>query len=220
MKRNHALIIVSTVLSIMALFATGCVSSQAAQTAAAADESTPTPKPTPTSEPAKVSEATSEPTAGATDVPTPTPKAKPTTPPKVKGSVWLSPEEKTVTVGEQFKMEIRLHTGDRKIAAYGINIIYDPKVVGIDIAKGSNGVEVGASGFVSAVNANEPGKLVIGGFDANGVNPGKDINFLVVHWVAKSAGTTELTIAVRDLLDSNSQKIADPSPAGASITVK
>ncbi len=208
------------VLCALALFAgvfvTGCVSQGATNDAGA--ESTPTPKPTPTSE--LETEATPAPTSVPTPESTPARTPKPSPLPKLPGASWLNPDEITVSINEKFSTEIIGNSGTKKLNAYGYSLVYDKAIIALDTAKGTSGVEAGPDGYVSAINANEAGRLVIAGFDVNGKGPGTNLKMLVVHWIAKASGSTEIVFAANNFNDSDGKLIGTLMTAGSTVTVE
>ncbi|MBN1696186.1 MAG: hypothetical protein JW881_01620, partial [Spirochaetales bacterium] len=155
-----------------------------------------------------------------TDLPTPLPTAVPTTPPvKSMGSVWIFPESQTVAIDTQFITEVRCHTGTTRIAAYGIDIYYNPQIVAIYRDIGNNGVQPGSDGFLSAINANESGKLVTSGFDTDGSGPGENLHILTVNWTAIAMGTTYIEINIRNLVNENTYTIGELQGIPGKVTV-
>jgi hypothetical protein len=194
-----------------------CVSS-GGTTQAQKTEETPTPRPTPTEEPV-VAAPTPEPGQATIQPALTTPR--PSAPPRVPGSSWMQPEEINVTVNQKFTTEIHVHTGDKqKIAAYGYTVTYDKSMIALDIALGNTGVESGPQGFVNAINANEPGQIKIAGFDVNGKDPGKNLSFLIIHWTAKAAGSTDINLDIKNINDNLGNPIGKPEATGTAVNIK
>jgi hypothetical protein len=189
-------------------------------TAVPTDEPTavPTDEPTavPTDEPTAV--PTDEPTAVPTDEPTAAPTAEPTAVPKGAGSVWLDPDNMTVGNGENFTMNVHCHTGSQKLAAYGIDFLYDASVITVNTGVGNNGVEAGPDGFIAAINSPE-GQLITSGFDLSGKGPGNELNILKINWTAAGVGTTDITINVKRFVDPATADIGTLTGHSATVTV-
>jgi hypothetical protein len=209
----------SMILALLLCFGFVCICCvSTGQTTGQAGEETPTPKPTPTEEP---SQATPEVTGAQTEAPTSVPTQKPTAPPRVPGSSWIVPEEVNTNVNGKFTTEIHVHTGDKqKIAAYGFQLKYDKNAIALDTSFGNNGVEAGPQGFINAINANVAGQVKIAGFDVTGKNPGNNLSFLVVHWVAKAKGSSDIELSVLNINDNQGNPIGTPSAFGATVNVK
>ncbi|MBN2536575.1 MAG: hypothetical protein JXB88_27075 [Spirochaetales bacterium] len=159
-------------------------------------EEEPTQKPTENPSP--------EPTPESISVPTPEPTRilKPTEEPSPEaGELWFELSEKQIIINSPFSTELRINTGDRKVAAYGIHIKYDPSFINVDAGMGNNGVVTGADGFVAAVNAGKPGTIMIAGFDVMGKGPGKNLHFFTIYWKAVKKGSTTIEIKVNQLAD-------------------
>jgi hypothetical protein len=182
-----------------------------------------------------------------TSVPTIEPTAEPTaTPPIIidGGDVFFVPQHKTqrllnlefydtglptepilfppLILGDfSFTNEIHMNTGTQKLAAYGLNITFDSSVVIVNTEEGNSGVEAGPDGFISAVNAGTPGTLVISGFDTTGTGPGTNLNTHTIHWLAQTYnGTTDLDIAVNNLVDETTNTIGMPNGITGQITIE
>jgi len=198
---------------LLVIFTAGCVSGSNTVKA----EETPTPRPTPTEEP-----TTPEPTPELTAAPelSAAPTPRPTAPPKNPGSAWMTPEEINTTVNQKFDTEIHVNTGSMKIAAYGFNVAYDKNVLALDASKGTNGCEAGAQGFVSAINANSPGTIVIAGFDPFGKEPGTNLSLVKIHWIAKAKGSSDIVITVKNVNDGAGAGIGKSEGFGSFVNVK
>jgi hypothetical protein len=213
MISNKLSIVLLSVLFAFMLV-TGCVSQ-----APVTEEPTPTPKPTPTVEP-EPAISTDVPTAAPTTVPTPATTPKPSPLPKLPGTSWMVPDDINVAVKDKFTTEIKGNTGAKKIHAYGYSITYDKAVVSLDTSKGNSGVEPGPDGYVSAINANEAGRLVVAGFDVNGKGPGESLSMLVVHWTAISSGSSEIKLAANNFNDADGKLIGTLMTAGSTVNAK
>jgi len=133
--------------------------------------------------------------------------------------VWFVPGEKTLGLGEKFSTGVHVDSGTSKLGAYQFTITYNQNIITVDTTKGTNGVEPGADGFVAAVNANTPGRLIVNGFDAYGKGPGNDLHVLTVHWKTVGAGTTTLGLTVTDLVDETGITIGTPHGIDGEVTV-
>ncbi|MBN1698644.1 MAG: hypothetical protein JW881_14105 [Spirochaetales bacterium] len=151
------------------------------------------------------------------------PTAAPTAVPggREGGEVWLVPEELTVKNSDKFTIEVHCHTGEQKLAAYGISIKYNTFNLDVDTDIGTNGVEAGPDGFVAAANAvEETGTLVMSGFDTGGKGPSEDLNLFITHWIAIESGTTVLEVTIVDLVDENTDPIANQIANDGSVTIQ
>jgi endo-1,4-beta-xylanase len=149
-----------------------------------------------------------------TTAPTVTP-----TPPATK-LVWFVPASQEVGLSSPFTLEIHGDTGTQTLAAYGFNVIYDSGMISLNTEIGDSGVEEGADGFVAAVNGQEPGTIVISGFDASGTGPGSDLHIVTIHFIAgDTAGTTEIILEVNDYADTDTNSIGNPSDASATVII-
>jgi hypothetical protein len=186
----------------------------------------PTPDPTavpePTGVPTIVPTAVPDVTAVPTTVPTPVPQP-PTEPPAggstSAGDVWIVPASQGVDLGSNFFTEIHVNTGSQLLAAYGIEIYYDPSIIEVDTSVGSDGVEAGPDGYLSAVNPNTSGNLIMSGFDASGKGPGEDLHILTVYWTAVGTGTTVIDMVINAFVDDTTMDIGSPAGTGGSVTV-
>jgi len=153
------------------------------------------------------------PTDEIIDTPTPTPAPTPFNQAEA-GTVWFEPKVQTVALMANFTTEIHVNSGTQMLAAYGIDITWDIAIIDLDIdAPGSsNGVIVGADGFISATNANVAGVLKTSGFDAMGKDPGSNLHLMTINWTAVSAGETELTMDINDLADQTIGRIPNETP--------
>lgn len=151
--------------------------------------------------------------------------AEPTpTPGPVSCVVWIEPPEKTVGISKDFSLEIHLNTGYGRVAVYAFELTWimprEGAIIYVNTSIGESGVEEGPDGFVSAVNANNPGNLIISGFDTAGRGPGTDLHFLTVHFTSgPRAGSTPVDILVETLADENAINIGTPDTIGATVTV-
>jgi hypothetical protein len=80
-------------------------------------------------------------------------------------------------------------------------------MVEVDTTKGIAGVEPGVDGFVSEVNAENPGIILISGFDPEGKGPGEDMEFIIINWIAKLEGRTAIALHIRDLVDPDTNQL-------------
>lgn len=172
------------------------------QVTVAGPEMTPTPTPTPTVIP----------------TPTATPTLSPDYPPGT-GDVWVVPASLSVSVEEHFTTEIHVNSGNQRVAAYGIECLYDPAVMGVNTSIGTSGIEPGAQGFVAAVGTADPGMFIISGFDASGTGPGQDLHLVTINWIAMGEGTSSLTLVVDTLADETTNTIGNPNGTAGSVTV-
>ena len=173
----------------------------------------PTLKPTrePTEEPTE----TPVPTDGPTHTPQPADKPEPQI-----GEVWMDVPGEPVTQGTEFAAKVYLNSGEKKLAAYGLSISYDPAIVSVDTDKGNAGVEPGVDGFVAAVNTSEPGNIVAAGFDVYGKGPGEKLHVITVYWKAVGSGTSAVNIVVNSLVDDDTMSIGAKKGMSTVIEVR
>ncbi|MBN1699760.1 MAG: hypothetical protein JW881_19755 [Spirochaetales bacterium] len=135
------------------------------------------------------------------------------------GIVRFDPEETEVKVDDTFSHAIRVNTGKQRLAAYAFLITYPPEMIGIDIAKGTEGVEAGRDGYLAAVNTIDPGKIYVGGYDINGKGPNQNLHLLTIHWKALSAGFIKVNIEIINLNDEQTGIVGKPKGTGAKIKI-
>jgi len=123
------------------------------------------------------------------------------------GAVWFEPEELTVANNSPFGLEIHLNSGIQRFAAYSINISYSPLLLCIDTAAAYNGVKAGADGFISVININTAGMIIVTGFDNIGKGPGYDLHILTLYFYAIKAGIMPVSLKVNILTDEQSHSI-------------
>ncbi|MBN2444824.1 MAG: hypothetical protein JXJ04_25950 [Spirochaetales bacterium] len=130
------------------------------------------------------------------------------------GDVYLYPAVTGVWQNQEFSTYIMVNSGARKIAAYGINVSYNPAIIM------STSIVAGADGFYSVPGGGPfEGSLDLSGFDTDGTGPGDALHLLTISWIARSPGTTSLSITVRMLVDEETIEIGTPRGIGGSITV-
>ena len=112
------------------------------------------------------------------------------------GSVWMDPSHLTRAPFGFFTTRVYVDSSSDLVAAYGFTLTYDPSVIVVNVETGTRGVLAGADGFVTAVNADCPGTLVIAGFDVNGTGPGSGLRFLGISWRALATGTHPTSTSV------------------------
>jgi hypothetical protein len=194
-----------------------------------------TPEPTfeTTLEPMQVwtEEPTSIPTIEPTELPiialtpfyeNPTPFPEEPTPnipaPQGSGGFWCVPSGIQVNVGSSFMIEIHANTGNKKVSAYGLKIFYASSFLAVDTTR-KGGVEPGNDGFIAAVNST-PGVFFISGIDFIGKGPSIDLSILRTYWIAKQPGKTQLTLAIMNFIDDESQPIGNPYGKAGDIIIQ
>ncbi len=133
------------------------------------------------------------------------------------GTVWTEPASLSYMLREgtcqatvnpnKFETKVFMDTKSRVLAAYGIDLSWDPLVMDIDGSIGTNGVEPGASGFVSTASVVSQGRLKIEGLEPAGVGPGSALHLLTIHWLGVMPGTTEIGITVNFVVDPETNNI-------------
>ncbi len=138
------------------------------------------------------------------------------------GDVWIQSSTEDLNVNQEFALSLYADTGTERLGAYQFTITFDPAMVNVDTTKGTEGVEAGGDGFITAVNANnENGSLLVNGFDVNGKGPGIYLELFRIHFVAlDKAGSEKISIRIDSLTDENGNKIGLPSAENASITIR
>ncbi len=130
------------------------------------------------------------------------------------GDVWLTPSSVTVNPGDPFALEVHLDSGSQFLAAYGFDFTYDSSLVAVDT------VTPGLDGFVAAVNANNPGLLIVSGFHVIGTDPGADLHLLSISFLALSGvGVSTIDLDVNSLVDNIYNDVGIPTGYGATISV-
>jgi hypothetical protein len=120
-----------------------------------------------------------------------------------------------------FFTEVHFNSENDILAAYGLTITFDSTVATINTDEGTNGVSAGTDGFVSAVNATNPGELIVSGFDVNGKGPGLDLHIITIHWGAQTyEGSTVVTLIPDTLVDPDGNTIGSPLPVTGTITIE
>lgn len=181
---------------------------------------TPEPVPTPTFTPipTETPGPTSIPSPTSTPLPSLTPEPGPTKYPP--GTVWFEPENVTVSEGSSFITEIHVNTGTQSLAAYGFDFYYNFSIMDVNYSGAYNGIEAGPYGFISAVNANTAGVIIVSGFDTTGTPPATDLHFLTGYWRAVRAGSSYLSVTVYMLADPSTATIGNPTGMDCMVTVQ
>ena len=135
------------------------------------------------------------------------------------GDVWFIPVSSQVMIGTDFTTEVHANSVSQNLSAYGFDFTYDQAIITPNTALGNSSVEPGPDGFVSAVNPNTPGLLLITGFDAMGTGPGADLHVLTINWNAVNMGSTTLGNTVRDLTNPMGVVIGNPNGLSGNVVV-
>jgi len=139
-----------------------------------------------------------------------------TTPAAVVGKVSLLPATQTAARNATVNQNVAVNTGTELCAAYGVTIAYPSNMLSITTA----GVTAGAQGFVSAVNPNTAGSLVISGFDTAGKGPSAALALINIAWTSLNvAGTANMTLTVQTLTNASYANIGTPTGSTATITL-
>jgi hypothetical protein len=123
-----------------------------------------------------------------------------------------------VTNPDKFDTKVMLDTGTQRIAAFGIELTWDPLVMSVNTSLGNNGVDPGPDPLNLTVNASNLGSLRIAGYDINGKGPSTAFHLVTVHWLANTPGTTAIDIKIETLADQNATSIT-AFPASGTVTV-
>ena len=131
-------------------------------------------------------------------------------PVKNPGDVWLVKKKNNEKNSNFFTTEVHVDSGTQKFAAYDFEIAYDPVLVKLYEKIGMQGVVPGPNGFITSVNSDNPGILIIQGLDIFGKLPGRDLYMADINWKAISEGTVEYIIKVNVLKDESQEDIGKP----------
>jgi len=108
------------------------------------------------------------------------------------GDVWIYSSSNTVGTNSAFTLEVHADTDTEKLATYQLLITFDPALVNVDTSQGTDGVEAGTDGFISAVNTdNTNGTLQVIGFDTNGTGPGSNLQVLIIYFDSLSSSRSK-----------------------------
>jgi len=129
------------------------------------------------------------------------------------GCMWLIPYDQSIAPGGSCSTELHVNTGDQNFAAYGVEIYYDSDILQYD------SYVLGADGFISAVNSNEPGIIRTTGFDPMGKGPGIDLHVWTINWIAVGTGENILEMIINDLSDGYLIPIGVPTPNQGRVVV-
>ncbi|MBN2737270.1 MAG: hypothetical protein JXR70_09840 [Spirochaetales bacterium] len=149
------------------------------------------------------------------------PELDPVTPidPTRPGTIWMTPKEASIKVGDSFTGTIHVNTGTQILAAYQIRVLYDAAILALQDLTGQHGVLPGTDGYVASVNS-LPGELVINGYNALADKAGIDFKLVDIAWKALGAGKSEIKIIVEDLIDEGYKTVGNPNPLTSMITVQ
>ncbi|MBN1699986.1 MAG: hypothetical protein JW881_20925 [Spirochaetales bacterium] len=137
-----------------------------------------------------------------------------------EGDVWIVPENQNVRTSTIFNVQIHANTGSQRLGAYGFDLSYDSAYVVANTSIGTEGVEAGPDGFISAVNSSNNGIIRMSGFDTNGKGPGTDLHVLTVNLYAQqNRGTTYLGLDIIDFTNLDTVPIGNPNGRGANVTI-
>ena len=138
------------------------------------------------------------------------------------GNVWIDPSSKTVNTNATFDLEVRVDSGTNKLGAYKFIVTFNSILLNVDTSKGTNGVDKGPDGFITAVNTNNSmGSLTVNGFDVNGKGPGSNLRVLIIHFksLANTASAT-IGLYVETLTDEIGTTIGTPSGTGGTVNIQ
>ncbi|KPA15798.1 A disintegrin and metalloproteinase with thrombospondin motifs 9-like isoform, partial [Candidatus Magnetomorum sp. HK-1] len=140
---------------------------------------------------------------------------------EIEDNVWISPENSKILIKNAFDLNVIVDSGNIKLGSYQFEISFDTHFIAVDDTKGTKGVDIGEEGFLTNVNLNnQTGKIIINGFDTTGVGPGRNLNVIIIHFIAQDqSGSTNINLTVPELTDEIGQKIETPSVSGATVTI-
>jgi hypothetical protein len=135
--------------------------------------------------------------------------------------IWFDPETVNVKKNESFITKIILNTEGYTLAAYGFKIYYDDDVIAVDTSMAPPyGVEKGKDGFIPFANIQDPGVIIVAGFEALGVPPNPELELLIIHWKAiNPSSSSEITMTVDTLADYLTIPIDSEDPGKCTVTV-
>jgi endo-1,4-beta-xylanase len=166
----------------------------------------------------KINGISIKPGSGSTTPPTSPPTAPPNTTPVPTSppgncNVFFDPENSTQGINSTFQVDVAVNSGSQRLAAYGITVTYNANILGfVDI-------EEGADGFLAAANTANPGEIVASGFDSSGTGPGSNLQVLVITFNAIAVGTSNLGLAVDQLVDDSTSTIGTACGNSGSVEV-
>jgi hypothetical protein len=160
------------------------------------------------------------------------PGADPTPAPVLTPAPTRAPRVGDVTIGgaiineinvcSTFSATVYANTGDQLLSSYNITVSYSTGTLTPDICSGINGINAGTDGFVTTVDAQTSGKIIVSGFDAGGIGPGTKLKLFNIKLKAIDFGETSryygnsyfatgsFSITVNELLDPSGAEIGDP----------
>ena len=135
-------------------------------------------------------------------------------------NVWLVPKESSVAKNSNFQVEVHTSTLNQKLGSYQFVITFDTDMIDIDTTNVDKGVGSGKDGFFDVINDQEPGKLIINGFDMNGKDPGEDLHLLQLYFKTFSTiGSTNIELAVPTLTNELAETIGTLKGKGTTIQI-
>ena len=135
-------------------------------------------------------------------------------------NVWLEPEINSVSVNTPFNIEIHINTMNQKLGSYQFTVNFNTNMIQVDNSLIEQGVESGNDGFIGFVNDQEPGKLIINGFDTNGKGPSEDLNFLKLSFTTlEKSGNTNIEFSNPTLSDEHGKSISISQVKGSNIQI-
>ncbi len=137
------------------------------------------------------------------------------------GDVWIYSSSNTVGTNSTFTLEVHTDTDTENLAAYQLLITFDPALVNVDTLQGTDGVEAGTDGFISAVNTdNTNGVIKVNGFNVAGTGPGSNLQVLIIHFNSlSSTGQSAIDLTVDILANEIGVPIGTPNGINGTITV-
>jgi hypothetical protein len=152
--------------------------------------------------------------AATTPEPTSTPTPTPTGTPVVGDcNVSFSPENSTQGLNSTFQITVVVDSGNQELAAYGFTITYNANILSVV------NVEEGVDGFLAAANTENPGEIVVSGFETSGTGPGSNLQVLIITFEAIAEGTSPLGLYVDQLVDADINTIGTACGNGGSVEV-
>jgi hypothetical protein len=125
---------------------------------------------------------------------------------ELTGDLWFEKYKQTVVRSKTFTTPILVNSGSQRVAAYVLDIEYNPSKVSLVTTNGL-GVTAGDIGFVASVNSGTVGNVRVAGFDSPGKGPGTASRFITASWKAEQTGLSMMAVDCRELIDETGASI-------------
>ncbi|MBN2738026.1 MAG: endo-1,4-beta-xylanase [Spirochaetales bacterium] len=116
------------------------------------------------------------------------------------------PDEVNTETFSTAQLNLSLTSQHAVLGAYELNIHYDPHYLKPNTEKGV--FQPGSEGFFTAATAISNKVIQAAGFDASGIGPGSEMDFLKINFTTRdNSGITEITATVNNLHDQLSKPL-------------